>query len=150
MHALFSVKLITSMRRLAVCCLLALLTQVANAADFDALVGIYSFRTPYGDQDIDVVKVEKEGSEYIAYTNTSYAGLEWSSGEVALPAKPESYADMLANAEFDSTVIGLETPKIIILRLPAGWHSGPYKTDTGFLWISYAGAFEVKKREPGK
>lgn len=131
-------------------CLLALFSPISHATDVDTLVGIYSFRSPYGGQEIDVVKVEKEGSQYIAYTNISHAELEWASGEVAQPAKLEVYANLLAEAKFDSSVTGLEPPKMAILRLPAGWRSGPYKADTGFLWISYAGAFEVKKREQRK
>ena len=150
MYASFPMKCTTFVQRLAFSCLLVLFSQISHAADFDALVGVYSFRTPYGDRDIDVVKVEKEGTQYIVYTNVSYTGLQWSSGEVARPAKLESYAEMLAQAKFDASAAGLETSKAAILQLPAGWRSGPYKTDTGFLWISYAGAFEVKKRELGK
>lgn len=151
MYAFLPMKFSKSLQCLAVYSLLALLSQLSHASDFDTLVGVYSFKSPYGNQEIDVVKVEKEGSQYIAYTNVSYAELEWSQGELAQPAKVEDYADLLTKkVESDSSLIGLETRKMAIFRLPTSSHSGQHKTNSGFLWISQMGALEVKKREPGK
>lgn len=140
----------TCVQHLFVFVVLVLFSHVSQATDFDALVGIYSVKSPYIDREIDVVKVEKQGTRYIVHINTGYSELEWSSGEMARPAKTENYRDLLANAEFDPSVIGLEISKTVLLRLSPGWNSGPYKTDTGYLWISSMGVLEVRRREAGK
>jgi hypothetical protein len=142
----YTTRLTTFFLRTLACIFLAALSVTSHAAEQDELTGIYSFMSPYINREVDMVKIEKRDSQYLLFVNQGNEKPDWSGGDAAEPATKGSYEELLGHAKFDDSFTGLETNNAAILKVGAGWKSGPYKTDTGYLWISRMGAIEVRKR----
>jgi hypothetical protein len=127
--------------------------QVAHSENYDELIGIYSISSPSSNESVDIIKIEKRGSLYFISSKVGRGGSEWPEPEQARIIQMNKFRDSLAKAElmgvdlnFGSQAFGLETDRNVILKLAKGWHSGKFKTDTGFLWYSIVGALEISRR----